>query len=186
MNSTPASLLERLRQPDPGAAWERFAELYTPLIYYWVRRQGLQQADAADLVQEVFLILVEKLPDFHYDPGRSFRAWLRTVTLNKVREGRRRAVPVQAAGAALDGLAADDAQDPSWDREYREQLVQRALGVLRRDFEPVTWEAFWRHGVLSRPAPQVAAELSLTPGAVRAARFRVLCRLRQELAGLLD
>jgi RNA polymerase sigma-70 factor (ECF subfamily) len=186
MNSTSPSLLERLRQPNCSLAWERFAELYTPLIYYWVRRQGLQQADAADLVQEVFVILVEKMRTFHYDAGHSFRGWLRTVTLNKVRERRRKAVPIQAADAALEDLAEDNGQDPFWETEYREQLVRRALDVLRRDFEAATWEAFWQHGVLGRPAPQVAMDLNLTAGAVRAARFRVGCRLRQELAGLID
>ncbi len=93
MDTTPPSLLERLRRADQPAAWDRFAQLYTPLLYYWLRRQGVQQADAADLVQEVFLVLVQKLPAFEYDPGRSFRAWLRTVTLNKLRERRRRAEP---------------------------------------------------------------------------------------------
>jgi RNA polymerase sigma-70 factor (ECF subfamily) len=186
MDSTSPSLLERLRQPNCSLAWDRFAELYTPLIYYWVRRQGLQQADAADLVQEVFLILVEKMRSFEYDADRSFRSWLYTITLNKVRERRRKAVPVQAGDAAFDNLADDGGPDPFWETEYREQLVHRALDVLQKDFERPTWEAFWQHGVLGRAAPQVAAELNLTPGAVRAARFRVLCRLRQELAGLLD
>lgn len=186
MNSTSPSLLERLRRPDASAAWERFADLYTPLIYYWVRRQGLQQADAADLVQDVFLSLVRAMPDFQYDAGRSFRGWLRTITLNKVRERRRKATPAQAADAVLDGLADDGADDPFWETEYRRQLVGRALDVLRRDFEAATWEAFWQHGVLGQPAPQVATALKLSAGAVRAARVRVLCRLRQELAGLLD
>jgi RNA polymerase sigma-70 factor (ECF subfamily) len=186
MNSTSPSLLERLRRPNASDAWERFAELYTPLIYYWVRRQGLQQADAADLVQEVFLALVQAMPAFQYDAGRSFRGWLRTVTLNKVRERRRKAAPAQAADAVLDDLADDTAADPFWDTEYRQQLVRRALDVLRRDFEPATWEAFWQHGVLGHPAPEVATVLKLSAGAVRAARFRVLCRLKQELAGLLD
>jgi RNA polymerase sigma-70 factor, ECF subfamily len=186
MNDTPPSLLERLRRPNTPDAWGRFAELYTPLLYYWVRRQGLQVADGEDLVQDVFVILVQKMPEFRYDTGRSFRGWLRTVTLNKVRERRRKAVPVQAADAVLDGLADNGAADPFWDTEYQQQLVRRALDVLRRDFAPTTWEAFWQHGVLGRPSPLVAAELKMSPEAVRAAACRVLARLKQELAGLLD
>jgi RNA polymerase sigma-70 factor (ECF subfamily) len=186
MNDTPPSLLERLRRPNAPDAWGRFAELYTPLIFSWVLRQGLQQADAADLVQDVFVTLVQAMPQFQYDAGRSFRGWLRTVTLNKVRERRRKATPIQAADALLDGLADNGATDTFWEVEYRQQLARRALDILRRDFEPATWEAFWQHGVLGRPAPHVAAELKVSPGAVRAALCRVRGRLQQELAGLLD
>jgi RNA polymerase sigma-70 factor (ECF subfamily) len=185
MNSTPASLLERLRQPDQPDAWHRLAELYTPLLYYWARRRGLQETDAADLVQEVFLILLRKMPEFEYDPQRSFRAWLRTITLNKLRERQRKARPAQAAEEALDGLADERDAERFWDGEYRQQLVRRALDLLEGEFQPMTWQAFWQHGWLGRPAPRVAAELGLTPGAVRAARLRVVCRLRQELDGLL-
>jgi RNA polymerase sigma-70 factor (ECF subfamily) len=90
MVTTSPSLLERLRRPDEQSAWARFVELYTPLLYSWARRAGLQAADAADLVQDVFAVLVRQMPAFVYAPGKSFRGWLRTVTLNKWREKRRR------------------------------------------------------------------------------------------------
>jgi RNA polymerase sigma-70 factor (ECF subfamily) len=186
MNSTSPSLLQRLRQPDQQDAWERLSELYTPLLYYWARSRGLQETDSADLVQEVFLILVQKLPDFEYDPGRSFRAWLRTITLNKLRERRRKAQPAQAIDAALAGLAGDEGTERFWEAEYQQQLVRRALELLQGEFQPTTWQAFWEHGWRGRAAAEVGAELGLSAGAVRAARLRVVCRLRQELAGLLD
>src|SRR5688572_20304611 len=95
---TPASLLERLRQPAEQQAWSRFVRLYTPLLYSWARRLGLQPEDASDLVQDVLTLLVQKLPEFHYDRHKRFRGWLWTVTLNRFRENhRRRAVPVVAA-----------------------------------------------------------------------------------------
>src|SRR5947209_16257345 len=78
MHTTPVSLLQRLRKPGEEQAWQRFTELYTPLLYYWTRHLGLQAQDAADLVQEVFTVLVEKLPEFAYDRNKSFRNWLRT------------------------------------------------------------------------------------------------------------
>src|ERR1700722_9457419 len=95
MEITPASLLHRLRQPCDRRGWDQFVELYSPLLFSWARRVGLQDADAADLVQDVFAILVRKLPEFKYDPTRGFRNWLRTLTLNKWREFlRRRAVRI--------------------------------------------------------------------------------------------
>src|SRR5262249_10636168 len=87
---TPATLPERLRHPDAQEAGRRFVDLYPPLLYHWARRTGLAAAEAADLVQDVLTVLVQKLPEFRYDPGKSFRAWLRTVTLNKWRGNRRR------------------------------------------------------------------------------------------------
>ncbi len=125
MTVTPASLLQRLREPFEPEAWERFVSLYTPLIYTWGRHVGLQQQDAADLVQEVFLKLVKVLPSFTYDPHRGgFRRWLRTVTLNTWRDHRKRRGdrPLPGNAAALADLAADG-PDAFWDAEYRMHLV---------------------------------------------------------------
>src|SRR5690348_6167769 len=99
-HTTSLTLLERLRTPDDPEAWSRFARLYTPLLYYWCRRTGLQEHDAADLVQDVFVTLVGKLPEFQYDPQKSFRNWLRVLTLNKCHERHRR-MSLQPAGSAL-------------------------------------------------------------------------------------
>src|SRR5947209_11513540 len=90
MQTTPPSLLEKLRTPGDQQAWQEFVDLYTPLLYQWARRAGLQDPDAADLLQDVFTSLVQKLPEFHYDRQKSFRAWLRTVTLNQWRDNRKR------------------------------------------------------------------------------------------------
>jgi RNA polymerase sigma-70 factor (ECF subfamily) len=188
MNTTPVSLLKRLRRPAEPKAWERFVELYTPLIYSWARRLGLQPADAADLVQEVFTVLVQKLPEFEYDRHGSFRAWLKTVTLNKWRENQRRraARPLPMNDGALSELAAPDPADACWETEYRQHLVRRALQVMQADFHTATWKACWEHVVAGRPAVEVAAELGISTDAVYAATSRVLRRLRQELEGLLD
>jgi RNA polymerase sigma-70 factor (ECF subfamily) len=187
MVTTPASLLDQMRRPNAQAAWEHFARLYTPILFSWARRLGLQDQDAADLIQNVFAVLVQKLPTFHYEPGKSFRAWLRTVTLNKFRDMRRHSARQRECGDAL--LAQQPAgagEDLFAEREYREQVVGRALQLMRKDFQPSTWKAFWEHGACGRPAAEVAADLGLTTGAVYSATCRVLDRLRKELKGLLD
>jgi RNA polymerase sigma-70 factor (ECF subfamily) len=182
---TSPSLLERLRRPGEQEAWARFVDLYTPLLYHWARGVGLQPHDAADLVQEVFAALVTKLPQLTYDRSKSFRGWLRAVTLNKWRERcRRLAVPEVPVGAASDVAAPDG--EALWEAEYRQHLVARAVEIMRTDFQPATWRACWEVVVAGRPAAEVAAELGLTVGAVHAARFRVTARLREELAGLMD
>lgn len=186
MPTTSITLLERLRQPHQEAAWARFVELYTPLLFAWAHRLGLQESDSADLVQEVFALLIVKLPAFEYQAGKSFRGWLRTVSLNQFRANlRRRANAPTMNGVDPAELAAPE-DDAFWEVDYRRHLVIRALALMQSEFEPTTWKSCWECVVNDRPAPDVAAELGLKPGAVRAAKFRVLARLRSELAGLLD
>jgi RNA polymerase sigma-70 factor (ECF subfamily) len=188
MTKTPASLLERLRSPFEPAAWARFVALYTPLIYSWGRRVGLQEEDAADLVQEVFVTLLHVLPTFTYDRDQSFRRWLRTVTLNKWRNLRKRRErkPVPVPGGELDAMADTAHTDSAWEAEYQQHLARQALTIMRSDFQEASWKACWETVVNGRPAAEVAVELGLTVGAVYAAKFRVLDRLRQELRGMLD
>jgi RNA polymerase sigma-70 factor (ECF subfamily) len=186
MDPTSASLLERLRRPSDAEAWARFVDLYTPLIYSWACRIGLQEADASDLVQEVFVVLLQKMPEFVYDPQKSFRAWLKTITLNKWRENRRRAeTRRETVGAPLPDLAGQEDSDDFWEADYRQQVVARALQLMQQDFQPTTWQACLEV-VSGRPAAEVAQELGLQIGAVRSAKCRVLGRLHQELAGMLD
>jgi RNA polymerase sigma-70 factor (ECF subfamily) len=184
MSTTSVSLLERLRQPTAAATWERFVRLYTPLLFYWARRLGLQEHDAADLVQDVLVVLVQKLPEFRYQPGRSFRGWLRTVLTNKWHDRHGR-----AAAAPLDSEAQPQAPpdaDALEEREYRLHILGRALRLMSADFEEATWRACWETVVCGRPAAEVAAELGITVNAVYLAKSRVLGRLRQDLDGLLD
>jgi RNA polymerase sigma-70 factor (ECF subfamily) len=187
MNTTSVSLIERLRQPGEREAWERLVELYTPLLYYWAYRMGLRDPDASDLVQDVFAVLVEKLPGFDYDQRKSFRGWLRTILANKWRDAcRRRAAAPDARGGSLSGVAAAEDADPFWEAEYRQHLVGRALELMQAEFQPTTWKACWEVVVGDRPAAEVAAQLGLSVDAVYAAKSRVLRRLRRELEGLLE
>ena len=188
MTETPATLLERLRQPFEPEAWSRFVSLYTPLIYLWGRRAGLQDEDASDLVQEVFVTLLEILPTFTYDRHRSFRGWLRTITLNKWRNARKRwdeRILRGQGGEPIPDAGVDDLE-ALWEVEYRQHLAGRALNIMRSDFQETTWKSCWETVVAGRPAAEVAAELGITVGAVHAAKFRVLDRLRQELRGMLE
>ncbi len=187
MPTTSESLLQRLRQPGDQQAWGRFVKLYTPLLYYWARRAGLQEHDAADLVQDVLALLLKKLPQFTYEPGHSFRAWLRTVTLNSWRDRRkRRATQPLGDAAGLDELAVPDNLSEFEETEYRRRLAAKALHLMQTDFQPATWKACWALVVEGRSPEAVAADLGMSVGAVYVAKFRVLTRLRQELAGLLD
>lgn len=188
MNTTSASLLERLRRPGEEEAWARFVDLYTPLLFFWANRLGLRQEDVADLVQDVFMTLVRKLPEFVYDPKKSFRGWLRTILHNKCRDMLR----TRKADLVVQGLSANNSiSDPGyaedyWESEYREHLVGRALELIQVDFHETTWRAFWEVVVEGRPPVEVARQFAISVDSVYTAKSRVLRRLRQELEGLLD
>lgn len=186
MHTTSASLLQRLRRPEEKVAWARFVELYTPLLYHWGRQFGLAPEDVADLVQDVFATLVQKLPEFTYQPGRSFRGWLHTVVRNRWRDHCRRSATRVIASSPLPEVETPDTITAFAEAEYRQHLVQQALRLIETEFEPVTWQACREYLVHGRPAGEVARELGITTNAVYLAKVRVLARLRQDLDGLLD
>ena len=188
MQSTSASLLMRLKSANNGPAWSRFVELYTPLIYFWARKCGLPAEDAADLVQDVLTLLLKKLPEFEYDQTRSFRGWLRTVTLNKWRDKCRvKKLPIEDSSQSSLGRIADLAQaESNWDGDYREQLVTRAIELMKNEFTESTWQACQQYVIDGKPAAEVAENLGVSVWTIYAAKSRLLNRLRQELEGLLD
>jgi RNA polymerase sigma-70 factor (ECF subfamily) len=194
MLPTSASLLERLRQPGDQLAWGRLVELYTPLIRGWLHRHDVRDSDADDLAQEVFAVVVRRFPDFqHNQRTGAFRAWLRTITVNCVRDfwKARRIRPAAPGGSDFAGYLErladpDDPLSREWDREHDLHVTRTLLHLLEPQFEPRTWQAFRGVAVEGRPPSTVAAELGISVNAVFIAKSRVLARLRQEAAGLID
>jgi RNA polymerase sigma-70 factor, ECF subfamily len=184
MHTTHISLLERLRQPQEEEAWQRFVQLYTPLLMHWSRKLGLSDHDAADLVQDVLLVLVRKMPEFQYQPGRTFRGWMRTVLINKWRDRPRHGKAGPLESDVMPQVPSGD--DELEAREYRLYVLAQALRIMVKDFEHSTWQACWETVVGGRSGAEVAAELGLTVNAVYLAKARVLGRLRRDLAGLMD
>jgi RNA polymerase sigma-70 factor (ECF subfamily) len=180
---TPASLLFRLRQPEETAAWGRFVDLYTPLLFRWARQLGQQDSDCADLVQDVFLILWRKLPEFEYDSGRSFHAWLKTLFLNRHRS-RQRARGI--APQELESLDPADSLSDSTDPEETRYLIRQAFRLIEREFSPLHQQAFRAYVLEERAPEEVAAKLGLSPGTVYGIKSKILSRLRQELKQILD
>jgi RNA polymerase sigma-70 factor (ECF subfamily) len=194
MAETPVSLLDRLRlRPDP-ASWQRLVDLYTPLIRDRLRRHFLQDSDLDDVTQDVLGVLVRELPHFQHDlrPG-AFRRWLRGITANRLRTfwRSRRARPVAVGDSDLDQLLAQ-LEDPDsslsrlWDLEHDRHVVRRLLQLLEPEFEGPTWQAFRLLVLEGKRTAEVARELGITANAVRIAKSRILSRLRQEVAGLVD
>jgi RNA polymerase sigma-70 factor (ECF subfamily) len=187
--STSRTLLGRLRADD-AAAWRRLVTLYAPLVHHWCLQMGLPPREAGDVLQEVFQSVAANISRFRRDQaGDTFRGWLRTITRHKVTDHfRKRMREPEAAGGTeaqlwMNQFPAPDlagSESVSLARPER-ALLQRALELIRGEFEERTWKAFWRMAVEDQSAADVAAELSMSPGAVRVAKCRVLQRLREEL-----
>src|SRR5262245_36302515 len=174
MSATPttqASLLIRLRDPSDVEAWRQFVRLYAPVVYAYARRRQLQDADAADLTQEVLRNIMKAAGRLDYDPARgSFRAWLFTVTRNKLLDLRERQRRGQGAGGTSAGEMFDRQpareDEAVWDQEFRRHLFATAAKQVRGEFEDATWQAFWQTAVEARKPAEVAADLGLSVGAV--------------------
>lgn len=188
MQTTSVSLLERLRQAKPDAPeWRCLHDVYLPVIRGWLEHVPGLRDEADDLSQEVLVVLARELPTFERRRHGSFRAWLRQITVNRIRsycKTRR-----QQPGAAVDALLAQLEDSNSelarrWDEEHDRHILQALLGVVQADFEPATWHAFSRFALDGVPAADVARELGVSVGKVVQAKFRVLKRLREEAAGL--
>jgi RNA polymerase sigma-70 factor, ECF subfamily len=189
MTTTSLSLIEKLARPElDQIAWGRFVDLYAPLLHFWALKNGLRRDEAADLVQDVLIELMRRLPRFEYDPEQSFRSWLRRIIQNRAidyfrRKGRQ---PQQAASGELTSLNAAHHVQSFTDDEYRSQLARRALELVQSEFSETTWRACWMHIVEDRDGAHIARELGITRNAVFLAKRRVLARLREELAGLWE
>jgi RNA polymerase sigma-70 factor (ECF subfamily) len=184
MDTTSESLLLRVRQPGEAEAWSRFVKIYSPILYGWAGHMGLSEADAADLVQDVFATLVQKLPHFIYDPGHRFRHWLWAVMRNRLVQVRRRRQPLPISPDNLDRIEGD-VDGAAEEADFQRYLIARLVPTMRKRFPPTAWAAFWGHVVEGKPASQVADELGLSVANVYKSKARVLARLQAEFADLL-
>lgn len=189
-SSISSTLLDQIRARRPEA-WQRLVDLYGPVVYRWCRQLGVACADAADVVQDVFAAVAAGAERFHRDgPGHSFGAWLRTITRSKVCDHfRRRRGQLDAEGGTqaqqrmLDlPEAADESLSLSVELKPDPRFVHRALESVRAEFEPHTWEAFWRIVVEGQSAADVAGAMNLSLPTVYQAKSRVLRRLRREMS----
>jgi RNA polymerase sigma-70 factor, ECF subfamily len=191
--ATSTTLLELAKAGDTSA-WQRLAFVYTPLVRWWCRQQGIgAPPDVEDVTQEVLAAVAGKVGEFTRRATGSFRRWLYTITRHKTADYFRRRVGATAAGgndaqARLEQVPAADSGS-SWSEEgasERAILVRRALELVRHEFQPRTWEAAWRVTVDEQRPAEVAPALGMSVAAVHSAKSRVLRRLRALLADLLD
>ncbi len=183
--TTHVSLLLRLCDPNDRDAWGRFVTLYAPLVYRFFRRRSLQDADAADLTQDVLHVVSQRAKSFSHNGGRgAFRAWLYTIARNLLRQYLAKCGRIEPAtgGSGViecaEAVPADEEVARIWEPEYERRVFAWASQQVRERVDPSTWQAFWQTAVEGQSGEQTAAALGLTPGAVYVAKSRVMARLR--------
>ena len=188
--SISSTLLDQIRARRPEA-WQRLVDLYGPVVYRWCRQLGVGRADAADVVQEVFAAVAAGAVRFRREtPEHSFGAWLRTITRSKVCDHFRRRRGLLDAEGGTDAQQrllnlpepAEESLSLSAPLATDTRFVHRALEVVRAEFEPRTWDAFWRIAVDGQSPAEAAAAMRMSLSAVYQAKSRVLRRLRRELS----
>jgi RNA polymerase sigma-70 factor (ECF subfamily) len=185
---TRVSLLVQIRDGANHAAWQEFVSLYGPVVYGFARQRGLQDADAADVVQDVFRSVSSSIGRLDYDRHQgTFRGWLFTITRNKVFNflSARRIRP-QGSGDTttnrlLDSQPSESEGSDVWELEYQRRLAALAMDRIKEEFQANTWQAFWLTAVEGVGAPDAARRLRMSAGAIYVAKSRVLARLKDEV-----
>lgn len=188
---TRASLLIQLRDGTNHVAWQEFVRLYGPVVYGFARNRGLQDADAADLVQDVMRSVMQAIGRLDYDRQRgTFRGWLFTITRNKVFNflSARRIRPQASGDSGTNRLLANQPESSDgadeWELEYQRRLASLAMERVKGEFQEKTWRAFWLTAVDGLAAAEVARQVGISAGAVYVAKSRVLARLKEEVEAL--
>ena len=183
---TRPSLLLRIRDHADREAWARFVEIYGPLIYGFARKQGLQDADAVDLMQDVLRSVSGAISRLEYDPNKGkFRGWLFTIVKNRLRnelklQARRESGSGDSrVGAFLNTEPAEDDWESVWEVEHRQRVFAWASEQVQAEVENRTWQAFRQTAVDGRSGKEVAQELQMTVAAVYLAKSRVMARLKE-------
>jgi RNA polymerase sigma-70 factor (ECF subfamily) len=190
-SGTRITLLGRLRRdPTNQAAWAEFVDHYGARIYAWCRKWGLQEADAQDVTQNVLLKLARKMGEFTYDPSRSFRAWLKTLThhaWSDFLESRARPGLGSGDSQALDtlnSLAAREDLVRQLEEEFDRELLEEAMLRVRLRVAPQTWQAFALTALEGLSGADAAARIPMQVAQVFVAKRRVQKMLREEVARL--
>ena len=187
MDSTPRSLLQRLRTGNERADWERFVELYSPLLIHWARVRNIPEDQAQDLVQEVLIKLLKQLPKFTLKKDGKFRNWLfRLVSNCWIDQCRKRNRHRQSELPPEADISISDQLNEWTEEEFRQYLTRRAMHIIRGDFSEQVWEIFRLYVLEDLPAAEVAATCEVDPNVVYQTKVRVLKRLKQELEEFLE
>ena len=190
---TSESLILRVKDPADSAAWSAFLAIYRPVVFRLARSRGLQDADADDLTQQVFVSIARSVNGWTSgEDSPPFRAWLYRVAHNEILKAITRRKPDIGAGSSsvqqmLGGIPERDS-DVTLEliHESRMEAFRWAADEIRHEFTVATWGMFWESTIEDKPVAEVAKSHERTKGAVYLARYRVTKRLKEKLDEVSD
>jgi RNA polymerase sigma-70 factor (ECF subfamily) len=184
---TSQSLIARIKDLADEAAWTEFLAVYRPVVYRMARRRGMQDADAQDVTQRVFLAVAQAISRWEPGPARPpFRAWLVTITRNAATKALARRRPDVGSGSSsivelLNAEPADEDATAEFLQDSRRAAIRWAAEQIRPQFSEITWRLFWETVIEGRTVTDVAAETGRSAGAIYMARFHVSQRLKAKV-----
>jgi RNA polymerase sigma-70 factor (ECF subfamily) len=184
---TSLTLLERIQvNPDDPQAWRLFVDRYQPQIRRWCLAWGMQDSDADDVAQDVLVKLFSALRKFHYDPDRSFRAWLKTVTQHAWSDflAARRKDPGRMAGPIsqiADSAEAQSDLERRLEAAFDRELLDVAMRRIKARVKPATWDAFQLTAIDGLSGVQAAEKTGIAVAHVFVAKHRVQKMLQEEV-----
>ena len=187
---TNATLLLRLRDQSDQTSWAEFVEIYTPLLFAYCQKRGLQSQDSADIIQNVFLSVTKAIQTFDYDPEKGrFKAWLFTILRHAISahfRKQKRLPSTTSDNFSLEQLKITPSpeEEKDWNQDYQVQLLRWAMEKIKPEFSPRSWTIFYQTAIEERSPEVVASQLDMTKNAVNVQKFRVVQRLRQKLQSI--
>ena len=185
---TSQNLIARVKDSADAASWAEFLGIYQPVLIRMARRRGLQDADAHDVTQQVFLSISRSIENWTAGNDQPpFRAWLTTVAKNAITKALTRRPRDTAAGSTsmielLHSHPEPQATTAELQVEARREIVRWAAEQIRSEFSAETWNVFWQTAIEGQPVAEVAKESGRSPGAIYVARFRVTARLKEKIS----
>lgn len=184
---TQPTLLLKIRDAEDEVSWERFVKIYTPLVFGYCRKRGLQDADASDVAQEVMRTVSQAINRFDYNKKKgTFRGWLLMVTRNKLLKhfSKLQKQPIGSGRTTIQAKleeTPDAAETDHWNTAYQQRLFQWASTEVKDEFSEKTWSAFWLAAVENQKSQEIATDLEMSLGAVYIAKSRVIARIRKQI-----
>lgn len=180
------SLVARVRDLGDGASWTEFLAIYQPVVYRMARRRGLQEADAQDVVQQVFHSISRAIDRWQPSPTQPlFRAWLVTIARNTITNALNRRPRDAATGSTSVMELLQERPDPSCTTELHaeteKEFILWAAAQIRNEFSESTWDVFWRSTIEGQSVAEVVKATGRTTGSVYVTRYRVISRLKEKI-----
>jgi RNA polymerase sigma-70 factor (ECF subfamily) len=191
--TTNPTLLNRLGDWRDHEAWVDFVTRYDPVIRSASSRYRLDADTTEELCQRVWIDLARRMRSFRYDPGLTFRGWLRRLCqsraidlLRKKNADAVRSLDYPAPPLVHDGPDGFDAEEgAASERPHLLRLAEEVQDGVRRRVEERTWQVFWRIAVLGQSVREASDAAGISYCAAFTAHKRVGRMLREEGRRLL-